>query len=63
MAYEVAQYLTSSTLTLMNAWPIAEQEALEEGFRYRSETILDLLKYASQQSPFVRKVLGIQDEP
>lgn len=62
-AYEVAQYITSSTLTLMNAWPILEQETLEEEFRHRSETVLDLLKDASLKSPFLRRVLGIQDEP
>ena len=61
VAYEVAQYLSSSTLALMNVWPFEDKELLEEGFSHRSETVLDLLEEATHQSPFVRKVLGIQD--
>ena len=61
-AHEVAQYLSSATLSLMNVWPLTGKEILEKEYRHRSETILDLLEAATHQSPFVRKVLGIQDE-
>ena len=62
VAYEVTQYLSSATSSLMNVWPLTDKEILEEQYSHRSETVLKLLEAATHRSPFVRKVLGIQDE-
>ena len=63
VAYEVAQYLAASTMTLIGASPITNHEVLDSEFEARCNTVLDLFHQASLESPFMRKVAGIQDEP
>ena len=56
VAFEVAQYLEATTLTLIRAHPMEEAEILESEFSVRCERVLDLLESACQQSPFIQNL-------
>ncbi len=58
VAYEVTQYLTATTFTLLNAWPIEKSETLLSNLESRSKPLWDLLEQSCQESQFIKKMTG-----